>query len=83
MLRFGHPRNGEMESLAFLGDSHSIPATKKKYPMKTFVTVKLRHSISESDSVVNVVANAPIASAVYNISQNLISRAVPYRISYL
>jgi hypothetical protein len=33
--------------------------------MKTFVTDKLRHPISESDSVVNVVANAPIASAVY------------------
>jgi hypothetical protein len=42
-----------------------IPATKKKLPMKTFVTVKLRHSISENESVVSVVANAPIASAVY------------------
>ena len=41
-----------------------LPATKKKFPMKTFVTLTSRQPIRERESVVSVVANAPIAKAV-------------------
>lgn len=43
----------------------NVPATKKKLPMKTFVTETPRHPIRESERVVNVVANAPMARAVF------------------
>lgn len=45
-----------------------IPATKKKFPMYTFVVVTPRHSIKLIESVVRVVAKAPIASAVCLVS---------------
>lgn len=38
---------------------------KKKFPIKTFEIVTPRHSIKLSERVVRVVANAPIANAVY------------------
>jgi len=38
---------------------------KKKFPIKTFVTVSPRISIKAKERVVNVVENAPIASAVW------------------
>ena len=38
---------------------------KKKFPIKTFVTVTLRHPMSDNPSVVSVVAKAPMASAVW------------------
>lgn len=41
-----------------------MPATKKKLPMYTFVVVTPRHSMRESESVVRVVAKAPMARAV-------------------
>ena len=41
-----------------------MPATKKKFPMKTLLALRLRQPIKDNDRVVNVVANAPIAKAV-------------------
>ena len=41
------------------------PAMKKKLPMNTLVTATPRHPISERDSVIKVVANAPMANSVY------------------
>ena len=41
-----------------------IPATPRKSPMKALVTLTPLKPINASESVVNVVAKAPIASAV-------------------
>lgn len=49
-----------------------IPATAKKFPMKALVVDKPRQPIKANDSVVKVVANAPMASAVGEPSWALI-----------
>lgn len=48
-----------------------IAARKKKFAMKTFFVSTPRHSISERDKVVKVVAKAPIPSAVLQANQHV------------
>lgn len=45
-----------------------IPATPKKLPTNALVTPTPRKPINASDKVVNVVAKAPMARAVYTSS---------------